>query len=170
MMKTYLIIPCLLCLLSCNTDKIKIFRINIASAISHARLPAKAVQIDSTLYYQYFGGEYSNPEGYYYGRYDNKGWHEIINAFSGVNWDGLQNTKSDDYEDWPIEIILYSSKGKKHIKTYYEHLPVELKKAVEQLLESHMRVELVKSAVKLEFETNYQNPYPGPPKFPPAIK
>jgi hypothetical protein len=169
-MKTYLIIPYLLFLLSCNTDKIKIFRINIASGISHARFPAQAVQIDSTLYYQYFGGEFSNPKGYYYGRYDKKSWRAIIKASNEVNWDELKNTKSVNYEDWPIEIILYYSKGRKHIKTYYEHLPIELKKVVEQLLESHKRVELVKSAVKLEFETNYQNPYPGPTKFPPTTK
>lgn len=168
--KTCLLTCCLLLLLSCNTNTTKIFKINIASSVSHSRLPAQAVQIDSALHYQYFGGEFSEHKGYYYGKYDIKGWKEMVKAFNKVNWDKLQNARSENFEDWPIEIIIHTSEGKKHIRTYYEHLPLELKKISKQLLESPKQVKLVKSPVKLDFETKYQNLNSGQPKFPPATK
>ncbi|MGB4774699.1 MAG: DUF6438 domain-containing protein [Daejeonella sp.] len=159
--------------LSCHQkDDIKIFKIAVASGWCRSgECPYSAVEIDSSLHYQYYGGLYANPKGYYYGKFDKKDWRALNKDFRKIKFEDLKEIYPYAYDDSEIEMIIYSSKGKKHIKTQFASLPIELKRIYDQVLESYKLVKLKKSPHELHFETTYQIPPKiiGEPKFPPPV-
>ncbi|MGB4774874.1 MAG: DUF6438 domain-containing protein [Daejeonella sp.] len=172
MMKICVFLFCLSFISCRKKDDIKILKIAVASGWCRSgECPYSAIEIDSSLHYQYYGGLYANPKGYYYGKFDKKDWAALNKDFGKIDFKDLKETYPYAYDELETEMIIYSSKGKKHIKTQFASLPIELKRIYKQLLKSYKLVKLTKSPKQLHFETTCQIPPKiiGEPKFPPPV-
>ena len=125
--------------------------------------PYIAIEIDSSLTYKFYGGEYSDIKGYFTGNVSQGFWDTLNIKFELVNYKQLDTSYEHTIDDPSTETILYFNNQRKHIRAQRGSLPDSLLNVFSWLMNSHKIVALTKTTDNaITFETKRQIPVPPP--------
>lgn len=125
--------------------------------------PAGAVSVDSSLTYNYFGGEHAQRQGYFKGKITRSFWDTLNRKFEKVHYKQLDTVENIRVDAIGAEFIVYWKGGyKRHIRTELGRLPDSVANVIYWLANSFKRVKLHPAKDTIPFETAMQRPLPIP--------
>lgn len=152
-----------------SSNQKDISRIIFATGYCHGECPFQAIEIDSSLAYKYYGGQYAKHKGYFQGVIANDYWDSLNSDLIKLEYWNLDTIYDNTYDDQSIEIIIYSGNHKKHIRGQNKSLPKNLQNLVTKLSYSVDLAKIKTTKDIIKFETTVQEPLDSvEPKFPPA--
>ena len=156
--------------ISCNSvtttqrRKNEIAKICFATGGCFGHCPFLAIEIDSSLNYKFYGGEYADKTGYFTGTVSQVFWDTLNMKFEHINYKHLDTSYEHSIDDLSIETILYFDNNCKHIRAQSASLPDSIMTVFKWVMNSYKTVALTKTiGNKIAFETIIQNPTPAPP-------
>lgn len=173
-MKTQLIIPLLISLFifSCNHNKAKnqrqnhISKIVFATGGCYGHCPFQVFSIDSNLSVKYHGVKYTDNEGFYIGKIEQKLFDTINTKFEKVNFRTLDTIYRGTVDGLNTELFIYYENKVKHISSPLSDLPDSVKILYHWLLKIQKEFDLKKIDHKIKFETRIEIPLEEiPPPF-----
>jgi hypothetical protein len=125
--------------------------------------PAGAVSVDSSLAYNYFGGERAQKQGYYTGKVTLSFWDTLNRKLEKIHYKQLDTADNIRVDAIGAELIVYWKGGnKRHIRTELGRLPDSVANVIYWLANSFKRVKLHPVKDTIPFETTMQKPLPIP--------
>jgi hypothetical protein len=106
---------------SCNSDntiekrKNEITKVCFATGGCYGTCPFLAIEIDSSLNYKFYGGEYADTTGYFTGKVSQGFWDTLNIKFESINYKQLDTSYEHSIDDLSTETVLYFDKQRKHI-------------------------------------------------------
>jgi hypothetical protein len=159
---------------ACNDGKSPIkqdnlTRIVFATGYCHGECPQQAIEIDSSLAYKYYGGEFARNKGYFRGTIGKGFWESLDADLKKPEFLSLNNIYDDSVDDQSVEVIIYRGKSKKHIRGQYESLPNELRHLFATMNSSINLANLKPISDTIHFESTIQMRVSkiAEPRFPP---
>ena len=155
---------------SCNSDntiekrKNEITKVCFATGGCYGTCPFLAIEIDSSLNYRFYGGEYADTTGYFTGKVSQGFWDTLNIKFESINYKQLDTSYDHSVDDLSTETVLYFDKQRKHIHGQSESLPDSVMTVLSWVMNSYKTVTLTRTTDSaIPFETRIQNPPPPPP-------
>ncbi len=119
-----------------------------------------AIEIDSSLNYNFEGNEYTDKLGNFHGIASEAFWDSLNIKFESIKFEKLDTLYEHSADDLSTEIIVCYVDKRKHIIGQSSSLPPELLKIYDWLILSEKRMDL-----KPIFQTSIQDQkLPPPPK------
>lgn len=154
----------------CNSDtttrsrKNEIVKVCFATGGCYGCCPFLAIEIDSSLNYKFYGGEYADTNGYFTGKVSQGFWDTLNIKFESINFKQLDTSYEHSVDDLLTETILYFDGQNKHIYGRSASLPDSVMTVFRWLMNSYKTVTLTRTTnIEIPFETKIQNPPPPPP-------
>jgi hypothetical protein len=174
-MKTPALLLLLICLFcTCQRAGYKpqqnhISKIIFATGYCHGECPYQAIEIDSSLAYKYYGGEYARKKGYFQGIVDKGFWDSLNTDIEELGFWNLDTIYNNTVDDQSKEIIIYQGNKKKRIHGQDESFPKGLRQLFSKLYHSVDRVHITPFKDTINFESTLQEPLKliGEPSFHP---
>lgn len=165
---TFLLIV-LLCSCKKSINRHDITKITFASGYCHGECPFQAIEIDSSLTYKYYGGEWAENQGYFLGTIDKDFWDSLNTDVRNLKFEDIDSTSDNSPCDQSLEIIIYNGNERKYISNQEESLPKGVQYLFSKLHLSVGRAKLRATQDTIIFETTLQKPpeHSGGPRFPP---
>jgi hypothetical protein len=118
-----------------------------------------AIEVDSSLRYRYYGGDYADPRGYAIGKVT-QGWWDILNfKLEAMRYEELDTFYGGCADAMASETILHFHHKTKRITGEIPCLPYSLSEILISLIHSPEYIKLTPSTDTLPaFETRYQIP------------
>jgi hypothetical protein len=155
-------------LISCFQKKVEKKR-NISKIIfetggCYGKCPYTAVEIDSSLTFKFYGGEYSDVKGYFKGIVSEEIWDSLNLKLEGINFTQLDSSYEKSIDDLATEMIVYYGKQRKHVRGQSASLPDSVMTFYNWLMNLHKRVRLKPITEKeISLETSIQIQSLAPP-------
>ncbi|MEJ6980004.1 DUF6438 domain-containing protein [Pedobacter sp. P351] len=168
---TTFLLTCLFC--GCQRSKNEfdrhgqITKIAFATGYCHGTCPYQAIEIDSSLTYKYYGGEWAKNKGYFTGTIDRGFWDSLNTDLKDLEYWNFEAVYDNTVDDQEVELIIFKGHDKKHIRGQYESLPKGLRDLFFKTYKSVARANLRPIKDSIAFVTTLQTPmkFPGYPKF-----
>lgn len=157
---------------ACNSPKQRrneITKITVATGGCFGNCPLTAVSIDSSLVYNYYGGQFAKKKGYYLGHISKKLWDTLNMKMEHIHYKELhyKNHTADDQE---LEIIVHYGAKVKRVVAEDADLPDSVTKVLYWIANSYKQVKLEPFKDTIKFETRVQYPFISPVKIPPNFR
>jgi len=161
----------------CETSKQnnQIGKISFATSGCYGKCPFLSIEIDSSLSYKFYGGRYTEKQGFFIGTITKEFWDSLNIKFEQINYDYLDTLYNGTVDDMAIECYIYNGQNKKPLYAQEMDLPDKVRNFFYWLMDTYKNLELRKVDT-LHFETKIQfgqGPMP-PPKImkfrPPKIE
>lgn len=138
-----------------------ITKICFATGGCYGDCPYLAIEIDSSLNYKFYGGEYTDSTGYFTGRVTQGFWDTLNMRFEYINYKQLDTSYEHSVDDLSTETILYFDNNRKHVRGQSASLPDSVMTVFNWVMNSYKTVALTRTTVgEIPFETIIQNPPP----------
>ncbi|ANH81046.1 hypothetical protein A8C56_08695 [Niabella ginsenosidivorans] len=149
----------LLILGSCNIKKQhslpeEINKITIVTGGCYGECPFLAIAIDKSLNYNYFGGEYTELNGFYTGKVSNEFWDSVSQKLERIQFKQLDSQYINSHDDMNIQVVIQYNDSIKKIRAQSADLLDSVRKILFWLLDSRTKQKLVPSKDTIRFETN----------------
>jgi hypothetical protein len=150
--------------ISCNNNQSPYHRHNnikqifFATGGCYGPCPYFAIEIDSSLSYNFQGNKYAEKSGTFKGRISQGFWDTLNIKFENAQFEGLDTLYNQSVDDLSTEVIIYYGNKRKRILGQSMILPPKLMEAYNWLLLSYKKIDL-----KPVFQTVIQNPLPPQP-------
>jgi len=177
-----IIILSILTILSCADNrydvskrKNHIYKISFATSGCYGKCPFLAIEIDSSLSYKFYGGRYTQRQGFFIGTITKEFWDSLNDKFEQTNFEHLDTLYNGTIDDMAIECYITNRQSKKLLYAQEMDLPDSVRIFFYWLMDTYKILELHKVDT-LAFETKIQfgqGPIPPPKnmKFkPPRIE
>jgi hypothetical protein len=154
-----------------KTDN-QINKIEIATGGGLKKAGFIAIQIDSTLTFNYYGGYNAKLKDYYSGKISPAFWDTLNLKLKAINFKKLDTTQYLGMDGQMAEVIFYWNNQKRHITSPIDEGDDSVSRALSWIANSYQHIELHKLRDTIKFGTTYQHLKPliaikGTVKFPP---
>jgi len=164
-------------IVACHNPKRRvneISKIDIATGGYLGDCPSIAISIDSSLTYKYYGGSFSDKQGYYTGKVTQAFWDSLNIKLEQIKFKRLDTNFTVPMDAPETELKIHFNSQTRHIQTGLFGLPASIANVFRWLINSYHQVKLYPSKDKLQFETEAQREPPKPSikvvKFPQPVK
>lgn len=167
---TYLAIA--LCLLSaCHKKKRRnndITKIEVSTGDCFGPCQLTAVSIDSSLTYNYYGGEtpFTEPvqdtvklRGYFTGKVSKAFWDTLNIKLDQIKYQQLDSVYQHSVDDQSLEVLIYYNGKTKHIRAQSASLPDNVRKVIYWIASSYKKVRIIPVKDSIIFHTTEQQPF-----------
>lgn len=147
-----------------NKRNNQIRKVSFATGGCYGKCPFLAIEIDSSLSYKFYGGQYSDLQGFFTGKITQTFWDSLNIKLEQVNLKQLDTLYMATIDDLSIESYFTFGQIKKPLFGHEMDFPDSVQKIFNWLMGSYKRVELTKVDT-LDFETKIQfsqGPMPPP--------
>lgn len=158
----------LLALIACTERKperkpSEITRVSFATGGCNGRCPLMALEVDSSLAYQFYGGLYSEKPGFWTGKISTDLWDSITNGLEKIKFRDLDSSYQASVDDLATETIVFFGKRQKRVRAQSASLPRPVDSLLKWLMYSFRKVQLVPSHHSLTFHANPEHLVELPP-------
>jgi hypothetical protein len=135
-----------------------ISRIEVAKGGCLRRCPATAISIDSSLTFNYFGGDHARLEGNYTGKVTGGFWDSLNMKLERVNYRYIDTTEYFALDEEQAEVIYYWGGSKRRITLPIDRSDTTDYKSIlfRELAYSYDHIKLHKVKENIKFEVKYQ--------------
>ncbi|WP_394343396.1 DUF6438 domain-containing protein [Hymenobacter perfusus] len=140
-----------------------LYRIVVAGSSCYGSCPEFALDMDSSLFCAYYGGEFARHRGNYRGKVTEQLWLAAVNQINQLHLDSLPDTYAQIDDAPQVQFILYTSDGKKHFLGSDGALPEPLLKIYTWVVRKDSVLALHPAPDSISFDTFVQRPFPPPP-------
>jgi hypothetical protein len=150
----------------CSWDKVQkrkneITKICFGTGGCLGQCPILAIEIDSSLIYKFYGGEYSDTIGYFRGSVSQSFWDTLNSKLENINYKYLDTSYEHSVDDVSTETIIYYNNRQKHILAQEMSLPDNVRNVLFWLSDTYKSIPLKKvTDNSISFETKIQNSFP----------
>lgn len=151
----------------------EISSIGFATGYCHGECAFSALSVDSSLKYNYFGGDYAQKKGFYTGRISKEFWDTLNVKLEELNYKQLDSAYQHTVDDQSMELIIHYGNRTKHVRAQSGSLPDSLIKMFIWLAHTYKKVRLENATGPIRFETTEQElqiPPRSGPMFPPPVR
>lgn len=136
-----------------------ITKLTVAAGGCFGNCAFAAVEIDSSLSFKYYGGEFAGRKGYYLGHISKGYWDTLNVELKKLDVETMDTLYEDAVDGLEEEFVLNTEGGKKkHIVARGGSMPGVLSKFINNTLQHYKNIELTKVKDTLDFETKIQYP------------
>ncbi|HRO74643.1 MAG TPA: DUF6438 domain-containing protein [Crocinitomicaceae bacterium] len=136
----------------------EITRIVFATGGCYGTCPIQAIDIDSTLNFNYHGVRYTRKKGFYTGVVTKGFWDTLNMKLENINFKELDTTYEYSVDGLSTEIFIYYNNKVKHIHGEYSDLPDSVRIVYDWLLTSIGTFKFKPTQKRLTFPTIIQKP------------
>lgn len=156
---------------ACSNHKLKartneISKIYFASGGCFGSCPFLAIEVDSSLNYKYYGGLYSEKQGYFTGRISPELWDSINIKFEEIDFKHLDTSYQFSDDDLATQTSIFYSNKRKVINAQSASLPQAVSHVLHWLMYSYRNVNLTPSKDTIGFYSRLLYP---PVILPPPV-
>jgi hypothetical protein len=120
--------------------------------------PKMAIEIDTSLNYNFYGSNYTDILGVYHGKISQAFWGTLTTKLLDIDFKNLDTLYKLNADALTTQMIIYYDDKRKSIFGSESSIPPKLMSIYYWLINSYKRADL-----KPNFETKIQNPVPPPP-------
>ncbi|MCA8830765.1 DUF6438 domain-containing protein [Hymenobacter pini] len=139
-----------------------LYRLVVAGSTCYGPCPEFALDMDSSLFCTYYGGEFARHRDNYRGKVTEQFWMEAVNQINQLHLGSLPDTYAQMEDAAQVQFILYTSKGKKHFLGSDGALPEPLFKIYTWVIRKDSVLALRPVPDSISSDTFVQRPLPPP--------
>jgi hypothetical protein len=169
------VLYCIALFASCTNKNVKarnneISKISFASGGCYGKCPFMAIEVDSSLSYKYYGGQYSDKPGFYAGKISTVLWDSINIKFEKVDFKHLDSSYQLSIDDLATQTVIDYGDKRKIITAQSASLPKNIDSVLTWIMYSYKKVNLIPSKDSINFYSRLQYPILLPPPIPKTYK